>query len=190
MKGKFLLSVFALFLPLSLAAQVAKPTLSAEANSSFQRYGLFGGFAYSGANQVKGSSALLGFNVGGEIKLKPWFGATADFGQYDASSGLAKPTVTTFLAGPEFYIPSDKLTGIVHVMFGGAHTGLSTAISPDVSFATAVGGGIEYSLSDRWSIRATGDAIYSSFVQAAASTGASPHMRINPRASFGVGYHF
>jgi len=62
-KGKFLLSVFALVLPVSLAAQVAKPTTAAEANT-FQRYEVFAGAAYSSANQVKGSSALVARNVG------------------------------------------------------------------------------------------------------------------------------
>jgi opacity protein-like surface antigen len=191
-KGKFLLSAFALFLPLSLAGQVAKPTgpVSApDAAPVFARYEAFGGFAYSGANQVKGSSALLGFNLGAAAKLKPWFGGTVDFGQYQDSSGVAKPTVSTFLAGPEFYIPSDKLTGILHVMFGGAHTG-GVVTTPDVSFAYAIGGGVEYRIHDRWSVRATGDDILSSFVQAPASTGDSPHLRANPRATFGVGYHF
>jgi opacity protein-like surface antigen len=188
-KGKFLLSILALSLPLSLAGQVSKPTAPTDAAASLQKYELFAGFDYSGANQVKGSSALLGGNVGAAFKLKPWFGGTADFGQYGASSGVAKPTVTTFLAGPEFYIPSEKLTGILHVMFGGAHTGGVTS-TPDISFAYAVGGGVEYNISNRWSIRATGDAILSSFVQAAASTGDSPHLRSNGRASGGVAYHF
>ena len=185
MKGKFLLSVVALLLPVSMMAQTAKPAVAPD----FSRYEAFGGFAYSSANQVKGSSALLGFNLGADAKLKKWFGGTVDFGQYQASSGVAKPTVTTFLAGPEVYIPADNLTGFFHVMFGGAHTG-NVGAKPDIAFAYAVGGGFEYALSNRWAIRASGDGIVSSFVLDPQNLGYSPHSRVNPRATFGIGYHF
>jgi hypothetical protein len=189
-KGKFLLSLLALSLPLSMAGQVSAPTApGAEAPVALQRYEVFGGFAYSAANQVKGSSALLGFNAGAAVKLKPWFGGTVDFGDYGASSGVEKPRVTTFLAGPEFYIPSDRLIGFLHVVFGGAHTADVGAI-PDISFAYGVGGGIEYIVRDHWAVRAAGDDILSSFVLAPSTSGDSPHLRSNPRATFGVAYHF
>ncbi len=190
MKGSFALSVLALFLPVSALAQVAKPTApAADEAPALQRFELFAGFDYSGANQVKGSSALLGGNGGVSYKLKRWFGGTVDFGEYGHSSGVATPTVTTFLAGPEFYIPSDKITGFLHVMFGGAHTG-GVVTTPNISFASAIGGGVEYALLPKWSVRASGDDILSSFVQAPASTGDSPHLRANARASIGVAYHF
>jgi opacity protein-like surface antigen len=191
-KGKFLLFVFALLLPVSLVGQVARPTTSADAVSAFQRYEVFGGYAYSSANQVKGSSALSGFNVGASAKLKPWFGGVVDFGEYrfGSSSSLSTiPNVTTVLAGPEFYLPADRLTGFLHVMLGGAHTGNAGAI-PDVSFAYAVGGGASYKLNTHWDFRISGDGISSSFVQAPSNAGFTPHARWNPRATVGVGYRF
>src|ERR1700761_7374883 len=112
-----------------MAAQVAKPAAT-DAKYDFSRYEAYGAFAYSGADQVKSSSALLGVNVGVQAKLKRWFGANADFGDYFAqasSNGLVKPTVTTFMAGPEFYIPADNITGFLHVLFGGQHTGGNNA---------------------------------------------------------------
>jgi len=187
-KGKFLLSVFALVLPLSAAAQVNKPA-AADTSLEFQRYEVYAAAAYSSANQAKGSSALIGFNVGADAKLKRWFGAAVDFGDYGLSHGDVKPTVTTFLAGPEFYIPADNLTGFLHVLFGGAHT---TGINaqPDVSFATAVGGGFEYAVSKRLAIRISGDAILSSFVEDPNNLGTSAHLRSNGRATGGVAYRF
>ncbi len=188
MKGKFLLSVFALLLPAGLMAQVAKPA-AANAAPDFQRYEVFGGFAYSGANQVKGSSALLGFSVGADAKLKKWFGGTVDFGEYQSSTGVAKPVVTTLLAGPEVYIPADNLTGFFHVMFGGAHTG-NVGAKPNIAFAYAVGGGFTYAVSKHWAVRASGDGIVSSFVLDPTNQGYSPHPHVNPRATFGAAYRF
>jgi hypothetical protein len=190
-KGKFLLSVFAFLLPMSLAAQVAKP--AADTAPAFNRYEIFAGVDYSGANQVKSSSALIGGNVGVSAKLVKWFGGTADFGDYGVSAtsnGLVKPTVTTFLAGPEFYIPADSLTGFIHVLFGGAHTGGVSGITPDVSFAYAVGGGFEYTVAKHLAVRVSGDDIVSSFQDEGTNVGESAHARSNARASAGVAYRF
>jgi len=188
-KGKFLLSVFALILPASLGAQASKTTVTVEATSPFQRYEVFAGAAYSSANQVKGSSALIGANVGADAKLKRWFGGTADFGYYGASSGVAKPTVTTLMAGPEFYIPADNLTGFIHVLFGGAHTA-GVGAKPDIAFAYGVGGGFNYSFSPKWALRVAGDGIVSSFVLDPTNQGYSPHARLNARATLGGVYRF
>lgn len=192
MKGKFLLSVVALLLPVSLplclSAQVEKPAVT-NAAPEFSRYEIFAGAAYSSANQVKGSSALIGGNIGMSARLKKWFGGTVDFGEYANSSGIAKPTVTTFMAGPEFSVPADNLTGFIHVLFGGAHTG-GVGAKPDISLAYAVGGGFEYAVSPKWAIRVAGDGIYSSFVLDPTNQGFSPNRRLNARATGGVSYRF
>ena len=188
MKGKFWLSVVALLVPVSLAGQVAAPA-SADSAVDFQRYEAYGTAAYSSANQAKGSSALIGVDVGADAKLRKWFGGAVDFGYYGFSSGHVSPTVTTFLLGPEVYIPADNLTGFFHVLVGGAHTG-GIGARPDVSFATAVGGGFEYARSKHWAIRISGDGIFSSFVEDPDNLGYSPHLRVNARATGGVGYHF
>ncbi|HEX4322677.1 MAG TPA: hypothetical protein VHZ52_17310 [Acidobacteriaceae bacterium] len=191
MKGKFLLSAFALLAPMTLAAQVTKPTTN-DAPAPFYRYEVFAGVDYMGANQVKSSSALIGGNGGVSAKLRKWFGATVDFGDYPTSAtsyGLVKPTVTTFMAGPEFYIPADNLTGFFHVLMGGQHTG-NAGVKPDISFAYAYGGGFEYMLTKRLALRITGDAILSASVQDPDNQGLSPHTKSDARASAGVAYHF
>ena len=192
MKGTFLLSAFALILPISAAAQVAKP-VAADVPDKLLRYEVFAGADYSGDNQVKSASALIGGNVGVSAKLVKWFGASVDFGDYGVQAtnhGLVKPNQTTFLAGPEFYIPADNLTGILHVLMGGAHTGGVTG-TPDVSFAFAVGGGFEYAFNKHLALRITGDGIRSSFQQEAnGATGYTEHPHTNARASAGVAWHF
>ena len=189
MKGKLFLSLLALCSPLSLAAQVATPA-AADTPVPFQRYEVFAGADYISANQVKGSSALVGFNVGADAKLSKWFGGEVDFGDYPSSSGkLASPTVTTFLAGPQLFIPSDSITGFFHVLFGGQHTG-NAGVKPDIAFAYAIGGGVEYAFSKRLSFRASGDAILAASVQDPNNQGFSPHTRSNGRAMGGIAYHF
>jgi len=181
---------------MSAAAQVASPVANPAATDlpdKLLRYEAFGGVDYSGANQVKSSSALIGGNVGLSAKLVKWFGATVDFGDYATSAtdhGLVKPNQTTFLAGPEFYIPADNLTGFVHVLFGGAHTGGVTG-TPDVSLAIGVGGGFEYAFNKHLALRISGDGIRSSFQQETGGvTFDSPHPHTNARASAGVAWHF
>jgi len=211
-KGTFLLSAFALLLPISTAAQVANQPVSSLASSAAQpaaqatskpadtdvpgkllRYEVFAGADYSGDNQVKSASALIGGNVGVSAKLVKWFGATVDFGDYGVqatSLGLVKPTQTTFLAGPEFYIPADNLTGFVHVLFGGAHTGGVTG-TPDISFAFGGGGGFEYAFTKHLALRISGDGIRSNFQQESGGVSyASPHPHTNARASAGFAWHF
>jgi hypothetical protein len=190
-KGKFLLSVFAFALPMSLAAQVAKPT-AADAAPAFNRYEVFAGADYIGDNQVKSSSALIGFNVGASAKLVKWFGGTVDFGDYPVSAtsnGLVKPTVTTFMAGPEFSIPADSLTGFFHVLFGGQHTG-GAGSTPDIAFAYAIGGGFEYRVKSHWAARISGDGVVSSSVLDPSDVGNSPHRHANARATAGIAYRF
>jgi hypothetical protein len=187
-KGKFFLSVLALFLPVSLSAQVTTPT-AADTSSALSRYEVFADADYMGANQVQSSSALIGFDVGGSAKLAKWFGGTVDFGQYSYGHGLAKPTTDTFLAGPEFYIPSESLTGFFHVLFGGEHTG-NASIKPDVSYAYAFGGGVEWAFKKHLSLRLAGDAILSATTQDINNLSYSPHTHSDARASGGIAYHF
>lgn len=188
MKGKFLLSVLTLIFPASLAAQVTTPP--ADAPIPFQRYEVFAGADYISANQVKNSSALVGFNVGADAKLVKWFGGEIDFGDFVYStSSLAAPRTTTLMAGPQFFIPSDKITGFIHVLFGGEHNS-NAGIKPDISFAYALGGGVEYALSNHLSVRVSGDAILSATTQDPNNLGFSPHTYSNGRASGGVAYHF
>ena len=172
-------------LPLAAAAQDSKPA----AAPSFERYELGVTAAYSSANQAKGSSALVGGSAFADYKLKPWFGAEADFGEYTGSTTAVKPTVTTFLAGPSLFLPSDKLIGNLHVLFGGAHTG-NVSATPNISFAWAVGGGFEYQLRGHFYLKVAGDGVFSSFVLDPNNQHYSANLRVNPRATAGVAYHF
>jgi hypothetical protein len=82
-----------------------------------------------------------------------------------------------------------RYSGFARVLIGGAHTGGAGEI-PNISFAGGLGGGMEFKWTPRISFRASGDYIYSSFVEDPNHLGYSPHKRGNSRAAFGAVYRF
>ena len=175
----------------SLPSQSASSTLSAlpEAPKPVQHFDLFGGVAYSSANQVKSASSLIGGAIALDGKVKPWFGGTADFGYYGYGYGLVKPTMYTMLGGPAFFVNQDKYEGFFHVLFGLAHTG-GVGATPNLAFAYAIGGGMQYDIRKNLAVRLSGDGIFSAFAIDPNHLGYSQDMRVNPRATIGVAYHF
>jgi hypothetical protein len=103
-----------------------------------------------------------------------------------------KPKVESVLLGPELHANLyGHFGGFVHGLMGGEHTG-GESQTPNISFAGGVGGGMEYTISPRLSIRASGDYIGASFSLTGNSPelGNSPHRSWDSRASIGAVYHF
>ena len=70
----------------------------------------------------------------------------------------------TLMLGPQVSVPIGKFTPFAHALFGGAHMsnnggGLS---SSDTSFATAIGGGIDYKIIKGLALRFQGDELRTS----------------------------
>jgi len=122
------------------------------------------------------ASNFNGWNAEGQYNVDRWLGIVADVGgrqgtpiiQSDVSklSGLPKATAYSLLVGPVLsYRNKSKLTPFIHVLFGFERTSLSaSAISgvanPLSSSATnstdaalALGGGLDYRLYRRFSLR-------------------------------------
>jgi len=98
--------------------------------------------------------------------------------------------VDMVLFGPEFHADVyGRFGGFLHGLLGGQHTA-GEGITPNISFAGGVGGGMDYSLNPRLSVRAYGDDIGSSSVQDPNHLGYSPHTHFNARAAIGVVYKF
>ena len=108
---------------------------------------------------------LNGYEFSATYKLKPWLGATGDFsGHYGTVASHSSAHVQTFLFGPEVSLPA-KVSPFAHLLFGGAHEsigsrigglgGFSASILPSSgnSFATALGAGIDLSLTRFISVR-------------------------------------
>jgi opacity protein-like surface antigen len=109
----------------------------------------------SGADSfsLNGGSASIAYNA------NRWLSGVADFGGYHNGNILdsgVDGTLSTYLFGPRVsYRHSNRFTPFGQVLFGVAHADanfLGTADSQN-AFAMTVGGGFDYRLTDRFSIR-------------------------------------
>jgi hypothetical protein len=160
------------------------------------KYQVFAGFAYTSLNQVNQSRyGLIGFNVEVSRNFGRYFALAADGAYFPtsyASGNPGNPTVSMIFGSPELHAPLwGKVNGYFRGMLGGEHTG-GVGVTPNVSFAGALGGGLEYVLSPRYVIRAGGDDVWSAFsvTNNTDQLGNSPHVRANARATIGIAYRF
>ena len=206
MKRKLLFMILAVvtaaFLPMAAISQVLKAPSSGSNDQpeTTYKWKAYGGYGYTSLNQVNQSrSGLQGIDLAITRDFGKYFGITADGAGYFtpyaspvvANTTLA-PTVDMVLLGPEFHAQVwEKASGFVRVLLGSEHIG-GTSQTPNISFAGGYGGGIEYTLTSRFGIRASGDDIEQSFSVTgnSAALGNSPHKTRNPRASIGVTYNF
>jgi hypothetical protein len=202
----FLLSILAVvpaaLMPLAATSQVS-PTggsKSSEQGEKTFKYEVYAGYAYTSLNQVNQSRfGLSGVNVSVTRNWGRYFGVTAEgdyyrfpFGSPEVVGSTAKPEVESVLFGPVLHANIyGRYSGFVHGLLGGEHTG-GESQTPNISFAGGIGGGMEYSLNPRFSIRASGDIIGASFSLTGNSPqlANSPHRTWDSRASIGVVYHF
>ena len=207
MKSKSLLSILAVvaaaLMPLAATSQIAPERHSRpDQAASPYKWEAFAGYGYTSLNQVNQSRyGLQGVNLSLTRDWGKYFGLTADGAFYSTpiSSGnpcptkaSCTPTVDVVLFGPVLHANlSDHLSGFIHVLLGGEHTG-GEMQTPNISLAGGAGAGLEYKLSQRFALRASGDDIASafSFIGNTPQLAYSPHMRRNSRAAFGVVYRF
>ena len=206
MKRTFLFSILALvpaaLLPLAAQGQISTSGSSAAAEPADRtfKYEVYGGYAYTSLNQVNQSRyGLQGVNVSVTRDWGRYFGVTAEgdyyrtpFGSPEVVGSTAKPTVESVLLGPVIHANLfGRFGGFAHVLLGGEHSA-GESQTPNISFAGGPGGGLEYSLSPRLSLRASGDYIAASFSLTgnSAELGNSPHKTWDSRASIGAVYHF
>ncbi len=214
MKRKLLLSILAmvpaLFMPLAATSQLIhdREAPPAEKAAPTQKYEVFAGFGYTSTNQINQSRyGLMGPNISVTRDWGRFFGITADGAFYKYSIGkpaiqnsTLTPSIEAILIGPVLHANLFRhYDAFFHVLLGGEHLGGVNAY-PDISFAGGVGVGIDYKLSPRFALRASGDDIASSFVAPIYPAGSgnactttsncSPHERRSSRASFGLVYKF
>jgi len=198
LKSKLLLSILALasaiVVPISAVSQVAPEKPPKDLTGPDFKYEAYIGYGYTSLNQVNQSrSGLQGIDASVMRGLGDHFGVKADGAYYGwpvTSTNVGNPTVSMVLLGPVVHGNLfEKWSAYAEGLLGGAHTG-NVSIQPRVSFAGGVGVGVDYNKSARWSIRAYGDDIASSFTLVPYQPGDSPHTRWNARAGIGVAYHF
>jgi hypothetical protein len=190
----FFAAVAGAFLPPAVAAQVSSSSAPAEPTEPVYHYEVSAGYSYTSLNQLNQSrSGLQGPELSVSRLWGKHFGLVADGGYYRyplISGNPGTPVVDMVFFGPEFRADLiGRTSGFIRGLLGAEHTG-GESETPNVSFAGGFGGGMEYKLTPRLSMRAGGDDILSSFVQDPEHLGYSPHRRGNARGFFGVTYRF
>jgi opacity protein-like surface antigen len=156
---------------------------------------VFFGYSYYNADLSSlGRSNLNGWTASLEGKVAPWFGMVADFSQTFGSEsitilcpGMNCPITESvsaheynMLFGPRLSVPVGKLRPFAEAMFGVGHVGTNGAGS-DTSFATAIGGGIDYRLFRPIALRFEGDYLQTRFFGTTQG---------NARLSMGIAFRF
>jgi hypothetical protein len=163
---------------------------------------VFFGYSYYNASPLPvetGRSNLNGWEGSFEGKIIPWFGVVADFSEHygDASScpipvqpagsgpgQISCPNVISheqnFLFGPRVSISVRKFRPFAQALFGGGHMN-TNGFGSDTSFATALGGGLDYKIIRPVAWRFQGDYIQTR------SFGATQN---NVRLSTGIVFRF
>jgi len=192
----------AALLPVAATSQVSPDSGStaAEQPERTYKYEVYAGYAYTSLNQINESRfGLQGVNVSVTRYWGRYFGLTAEGDDYRVAiatpvvvGSAITPSVSSVFVGPVLHANLyGHVGGFFHGLLGGEHTG-GESQTPNISFAGGLGGGLDYSLSPRLAIRASGDYIGASFSLTgnSAELGNSPHKSWDSRASIGVSYKF
>ena len=186
-------------------AGVALFLFASLANAQLPSGNVFLGFSYErtnstafGPNLVRTTLSnpnLHGWEASVEGKVLPFIGIVGDVsGHYGSQSfteltpnGPLNINVTgheqEYLVGPRLSVPVGKFTPIAEAMVGAAHihTGGTLPGPSNTTFATAVGGGLNYRLFGPVALRAEGDYLRTKFFSSTQN---------NLRLSAGVAFHF
>lgn len=137
---------------------------------------VFGGYSYVPTNFAWLGGGENGWNAAVDVNSRRWYGFTADFAQYYATYSFCCPgdhsNTSTFLFGPRVSAPwskASRITPFGHFLLGGAHISYTAAnsnnfFSTNTSFAWSFGGGLDYRLTNRLSLRGEGDYLHSHLV--------------------------
>jgi opacity protein-like surface antigen len=111
---------------------------------------VFGGYSYLRFSPSDGGANLNGWNFSVNFKPTSIIGIVADFDGTSGSPEGFNTNIKTYMFGPQFSLPG-SVSPFFHVMFGGAH--LNLAGGTDNSFATAIGGGVDFHVAPHISVR-------------------------------------
>jgi Outer membrane protein beta-barrel domain len=139
------------------------------------RIEVFGGYSYTSSNFASSGGGENGWNAGAGLNANKWIGFKADFAQYRYTYFDCCPqdrsTTTTFLFGPQVSIPLPKASRIRpfgEFLIGGAHitenVNGSNVFQQSTSFAWAVGGGLDFRLSNHFWLRGEADYLHTHLV--------------------------
>jgi opacity protein-like surface antigen len=136
--------------------------VTAQAQEERKTIDVFAGYSYVRANPSTGGADNFSLNGGSAsvaYNFNNWLSGIADFGGYHTANGLGsglEGTLSTYLFGPRVsYRHFGRVTPFGEVLFGVAHTDASllNTTNSQNAFAMTVGGGVDYRVSSRFSIR-------------------------------------
>jgi opacity protein-like surface antigen len=123
---------------------------------------VFAGYSYVRANPASPNTEGISLNGGSAsvaYNFNSWLSGVADLGGYHSTNILnsgVEGTLSTYLFGPRVsYHRFGRVTPFGEVLFGVAHTGteLLNSTNSQNAFAMTVGGGIDYRINSRFSLR-------------------------------------
>jgi opacity protein-like surface antigen len=146
----------------SLIAFLSFFVAAARAQETAPKADIFAGYSY--VRERPSTSGTSSFNLhGGSASISynanTWLSGVADFGGYHNGNVLGtntNGTFSTYLFGPRVsYRRLRRLTPFGEALFGVAHASahVTGASNSENAFATAIGGGVDFKLSDHFSIR-------------------------------------
>jgi hypothetical protein len=136
---------------------------------------LFVGYSLSQTRPVSPLS-LNGWEGSLEGKFLPWVGIVADFSAGYGTNNLILPITCptsgcvprsqsvrryTYMLGPRVSVPIGRFTPFVNALFGAAH--INDQGVTDNSWATAIGGGLDYRLIHGLALRVQADSLHTKF---------------------------
>ncbi|MHB8214930.1 MAG: hypothetical protein ACYDDS_02515 [Candidatus Sulfotelmatobacter sp.] len=134
------------------------------------------GYSYYNADLSGGRSSFNGWTGAVEGKIVPFIGIVGEYTDTYGSENLQLlacpapcPTTNvslheqTFLFGPRVSMSVGKIRPFAEVLIGGAHLSANDGVGSDTSFATAIGGGIDYKIIRPVAWRLQGDYVQTRF---------------------------
>jgi len=137
---------------------------------------VFFGYSYYSTNLSSIDRANTnGWEASVEGKVIPWVGFVADFDSHYGSQNFvvlcpeacssfsADITEHNFLFGPRVSFSVGKVRPFAEALFGAGHVSVNNGVGSDTSFATALGGGLDYKIIRRVAWRFQGDYVQTRF---------------------------
>ncbi|HKV27056.1 MAG TPA: outer membrane beta-barrel protein [Candidatus Acidoferrales bacterium] len=148
------------------------------AQAQTNKFEVFAGYSFQRVEGFPSNANMSGWEGALTYKFTPYLGVTADVsGQYGTLTG-SRINYHNILVGPELSLPR-KLSPFVHVLVGDGRSSVFGVTSK--TFAVAIGGGVDYRLTNLLSAR---------LAQFDVITGATRQTSSDGRFSAGIVFHF
>lgn len=144
------------------------------ASGQVPRGNVFFGYSYYNTDLSSFDRANTnGWEASVEGKVVPFVGIVADFDSHYGSQNFSAPclgctvnssfTERNFLFGPRVSVSVAKFRPFAEALFGAAHVDANGGVGSDTSFATALGGGLDYKIIPLLAWRFQGDYVQTRF---------------------------